>query len=382
VHGEWPTFRHDKSLGGRAEGTGHITKPKIAWKHFVGRMEATLLVQPASGATQLAVSAEERPGQAEDAAWQRRWFPARPEAPIAGRLQVVSVDATTTYADVLPESLGWERIEFASGFNIPTVNGQWQDGPGTCSAWKDGRWQQMWRTENVPMCFAPYPIVGDFDADGRLEVAILPWNDLRIYDAATGKLKERCPFTHGRSYGFFGVYDLNGDGKKEFLVMADFCKHVDVLGYRNGKLAVLWQQDIEPDITNPQKILRVIPRPAADLDGDGAMEIVLNLFNASGDNRWHAVIRDGMTGKIKADLADEIVQGAADLDGDRRDEAHFVLGQTLHCVGADGPGKPGRVLWTLDLPVRVSTPAIADAAGDGSLSILLAGADGNVYCMQ
>jgi hypothetical protein len=34
--------------------------------------------------------------------------------------------ATTTYADVLPADPAEEKIEFESGFNKPTVNGQWQ----------------------------------------------------------------------------------------------------------------------------------------------------------------------------------------------------------------------------------------------------------------
>jgi outer membrane protein assembly factor BamB len=314
--GEWPTFRHDKSLGGRAQGVGHIMQPKIIWKHFVGRMEATVIVQPGSGPDEQLITADERPGPAEDAQWAKRWFPPRLEALIAGRVQPVPLDATTTYADVVPEIPGWERIEFANGFNLPSVNGQWQDGPGTCQAWKDGRWQQVWKTENVSMDFGPYPIVDDFDGDGRPEVAVLPWYKLQIYDARTGKLKDECRFAEGRSYGFLGAYDLDGDGKKELLVMGDFAKHVDVLGYRKGRLSLFWQQKIEPDLLNTKKILRLIPRPAAELDGDGVMEIVLNLFNDTGDNRWHIVIRDGITGKIKADLADEIVRGVADVNGD------------------------------------------------------------------
>jgi outer membrane protein assembly factor BamB len=118
-----------------------------------------------------------------------------------------------------------------------------------------------------------------------------------------------------------------------------------------------------------------------DFDGDGRTDVLWIGFDdgsrcydaASGRLLWKLPLGEGQN-------AGSAVSG--DINGDGRDEAVFVLGQTLHCVGADGPGKPGRVLWTLDLPTRVSTPAIADAAGDGSLSILLAGADGNVYCVE
>ena len=89
-----------------------------------------------------------------------------------------------------------------------------------------------------------------------------------------------------RSYGFFGTYDFDRDGRTEFLVMGDFSKHVDVLGFRDGKLSVLWQRAIELDISNPQKVFRVGPQPVADLDGDGRDEILLSLFNEADDHRW------------------------------------------------------------------------------------------------
>jgi outer membrane protein assembly factor BamB len=109
---------------------------------------------------------------------------------------------------------------------------------------------------------------------------------------------------------------LDKDGKSEFVVEADFSKHVDVLGFREGKLSVLWQCAIEPYISNPQKILRVNPNPMADVDGDGKQEVVVCAYNDSGDNAWHVLIHDGITGAVKADLANEFFEGAVDVDGD------------------------------------------------------------------
>lgn len=171
--------------------------------------------------------------------------------------------------------------------------------------------------------------------DGHLEVAVLPWYALNIYDARTGQLKDTCQFTKGRSYGYFGVYDFDGDGNKEFLVMADFSKHVDVLGYREGKLQLFWKHEIELDISNPKKILRVISKPASDIDGDGMMEVVLNLYNDTGDGQWHLIVRDGMTGRVKADLVNEFAQDALDLDGDGAVELLTVQtqGQSVPAIG-------------------------------------------------
>src|SRR5207249_2840929 len=106
----------------------------------------------------------------------------------------------------------------------------------------------------------------------------------------------------------------------EFLVMSDFSKHIDVLGFREGKLSVFWQRAIELDISNPQKVLRVGPRPIADVDGDGRDEILINLFNDVGDRRWHLSACDALTGRVKCELVDEQLAGVLDLDGDGASE--------------------------------------------------------------
>ena len=55
---------------------------------------------------------------------------------------------------------------------------------------------------------------------------------------------------------------------------------------------------------------------AEDVDGDGRPEIVVSLFNATRDGRWHVQVLEGMTGRIKADLPDRYLSGLRDVDGD------------------------------------------------------------------
>ena len=313
--GEWTGNRGNSTLDGRTALKGDVTHPRIIWKHFVGAIETWLVATPGeAAATVRTPPLDVKPLAAEvyDAAWGRE--PAVGD--LEGRTQPIYATATTTYAHVLPDVPGLQKLEFESGFNIPTVNGQWQPAVGRCFKWEGGKWVKVWQTDPIDMLFQPNPIVGDFDADGSPEVAVLPWKELLIFDARTGKIKDRCKFTEARSYGFFGAYDLDGDGKSEFVVAADFCKHVDVLGYRSGKLTLLWQQEIEPDISNPQKVLRVTPNPVADVDGDGKLEVLTNLHNATGDGRWHVTVHDGMTGRVKADIPDETLVGVADVNGD------------------------------------------------------------------
>ena len=203
---------------------------------------------------------------------------------------------------------------------------------GRCFARREGKWVQVWETQPIDLLFQPLPLIGDFEGDGKPEIAILPFHELLLLDARTGAIKDRCRFTDTRSYGFFGAYDLAHDGQTEFLVQADFSKHVDVLGFRDGKLTLLWQRNVEADISNPQKILRVGPNPVADVDGDGQSEVLTTIFNERGDQRWRITVHEALTGRIKAELPDEYLAAVLALDGGSASQ--------LLTISATGAGVP------------------------------------------
>ncbi len=73
---------------------------------------------------------------------------------------------------------------------------------------------------------------------------------------------------------------------------------------------------------------------------------------------------------------------SADIDSDGRDEALFVIGNTLYCIGSGKDDKKGMKEWQLSLPSDVGPPTIADVDDDGLAEILLAGSDGYVYCVD
>ncbi|MBM3497908.1 MAG: hypothetical protein FJX74_04475 [Armatimonadetes bacterium] len=328
--GEWPCERGNGRLDGRAEVRGEIREPRVRWRQFAGSTDVYVAWEPGREGGALSVD----PGtvEGEGPAAEPRWRLPEPMGEVGGQRQALPTSGDTLYVDALPERPGLERVVFESGFNVPTVNGQWQPVRARCFAWEGGEWRQAWETPPIDMLFISQAVAGDFDSDGNLEIAFLPWYELVILDARTGAIEDRCRFTAGRSYGFLGAYDLEGDGRGEFVVMADFCRHVDVLGYRDGKLALLWQREIEPDISDPQKILRVNPTAAADVDGDGRLEVVVCTYNDGGDGRWHITVHEGLTGEVKADLPDECLQGVRDVNADGAAEL-----LTVAATGAEAP---------------------------------------------
>lgn len=304
--GEWPAFRRNPSLDARSPLAGPPSEPRVLWQHYLGLHEETLVLVPSdSGPIEISVPATEWPAAGEESDLAR-WGLASPRGEVEGKQQAIPLDAFRTYADVLPDSPGLEKFEV------------FREGTAACFRWEAGVWREVWRS--APMDFGnsvtTNPMVGDFDGDGAPELAFLPWWHLVMLDARTGALKHLCKFAEGRSYGYFGAHDLDRDGKSEFVVQGDFAKHVDVLGWREGALSVLWQRNIEPDISNPQAILRVYANVVADTGGDGALEVLMNTFNHEIAHRWAVSVLDGLTGNLKCVIPDAHLNDLVDLDAD------------------------------------------------------------------
>ncbi len=320
TNGAWTQYRGDPALTGRSRVRGAITAPAVLWKRFIGARETLLRVRPDEQSKHSSVPLSARDHAPERAApVATAWGLSGTLHDLDGRGAATPAVAsgTTRIARLLPEEPLPQLVEFESAFGKP----EGAAAVGRLKVRRDGQWLPRWETEPIPLLYSPNPIAGDFDGDGRMEIAVTPWYDLWVLDAATGRVEAKERFMppgaeSGRAYGWVGAADLDADGRQEFIVLGDFENFMAVLGWRDGKLARLWHRLIERGITRKETILRPGAAPVQDVDGDGRPEIVVSLYNARRDGRWHVEVLEGMTGRVQADLPDRLLSGLRDMDGD------------------------------------------------------------------
>ncbi len=310
--GDWPTYRGDGHRTGRSPLPARIVSPEIAWRYGLQEWEARLLLTP--------IHRERSGGIAIDPHTSAPGIEAGEWINLAGDGNTQRVQRTnnTVYAKLLPDVPGYQKFHFQDGMAMKTR----PDGPkrpvahGTLYRYDRGREEVVWTTGPEEQCEMPLCAVADMNCDGQPELVVCTWYRVMVFDARTGEKVDECRWHKGRNYGHFEVRDLNGDGFPECIVLADFMIHMNVLENREGKLSLKWRKEVEFQLFGKRKALRPGPTPLVDLDGDGRLELLVNLFNDSGDERWHVTVYDAFDGTIQTDIPDKFASGIADLNGD------------------------------------------------------------------
>ncbi len=209
--------------------------------------------------------------------------------------------------------------------------------------------------------FGPYFVFADMDNDGRQEIVLAGKPGyMGVIDLNTGGIKFDLQYDvaggdHiGRPYGFLCAEDIDGDGFRDAVMVSCQVEHyISVLKNNGGKsFSLAWSQFVANDLPLGDKELRPNTTSLADVNGDGRKELVAGAFNLDGDNRWHTIVFDPMTGTRLADLPDRYFWGCYDLDGDGRPEIitstekgrHYSMPATLQAVD----GKTARDIVQLD----------------------------------
>lgn len=376
--GVWLQIRGDRALTGKSDLVGNIGCPKLLWSHDLGaQISLVELTLDSSVSSTLKLPTGGQYGNS----WQTS-----NRFEMQGRMVDMDGDGKqetrppdggkVKVGDLLPERPGLEQVTCDSGEFQTGAGGQ---DPLPCYLMQVGGEtpEILWTSQPFKgftnnMSTTGQPIIGDFDADGEMEIAVLPWYDIQVLDLKTGSLEytgnyqpadkgasvcwksEICDPTTGRPYGFFGAYDLGGDARSEFLILGDFEMFVSVLGWKGDELVELWDHQIEAGTTQNSAVHETGVSPVGDIDGDGLPEIVTSIYNETGDGRWHVIGFDGLTGEIKIDIADRHLASLGDIDSDHVFE--LFLTETRGAVIPDfGPieivsatGTDVSVIWRRD----------------------------------
>lgn len=313
---DWPRYGHDQALTGRSSIRGKIDEPQVAWTYSLAGRELLIGLIPDTGEHRLRLSADAKvePGPHTIA-------PAGPlqlDVDGSGVLRPIQETHHERWAKILPDVAGQQRVAW---------NHTWTD-QKVCRlqlfAYDKGHDQprRVWETDPPEaVIFNPLNVVFDIDGDGVQEVCVAAHYRVMIFEGTTGRKETELRYHSCRPYGWFGLADVDVDGQMELVTIGDFQSHIDVLEFDPGKpeaerLNVKWRRDIERNIDERRKWPQIGPYPMADVTDDRGPEIVLNLFNDTGDGQWHAVVLDAATGDSVCDLPRRFVRGVADANGD------------------------------------------------------------------
>ncbi len=329
---EWPRYGRDGALTGRTLLKGDLENPRPAWSISLAGEELDLELRPEPGRRALRI-----PGDLETVKPRALQLPgpALRDLDGSGILRPAAETYHERWAEILPGQKGLQRIAWDNTWTTAKI----------CHlelfAYDQGwdRPRRVWQSPAEDVVFSPLNVVYDIDGDGVQEICVALHYRVMIFEGTTGRKETELRFHSSRSYGWFGLADVDADEQMELVILSDFQSHLDVLEFDPARpeaerLSVKWRRDIEQNIEDRGRWPQVGPRPLADVTGDGKPEIILNLFNDSGDGEWHVAIIEAATGKTLFHLPGRYTQGNADLDGDGISE--------IFCVATDGIFVPAR----------------------------------------
>jgi outer membrane protein assembly factor BamB len=179
---------------------------------------------------------------------------------------------------------------------------------------------QRWRYDFSEYTCFPSLLQTDLDGDGKKELVVETHSRAWFLDAETGALKQFVKWdvspANVRSYGLVDFVDLNSDGREDFLCIANFAQHHEVLLNKDGKMELAWAHGWPESVTTRHVSTSWPEPPYGDIDGDGRMEIVVSMFNSESDDAWLIRVYDAVTGTLKYRQPGMVAAGLDDCDGD------------------------------------------------------------------
>jgi subtilisin family serine protease len=224
--------------------------------------------------------------------------------------------------------------------------------------------------------FEAIPVLEDLDGDGRLEILAVGGgfevNSLFAWKGDGTRFSRAFPI-HFEAQNrpldlFFGsrvvVADLDGDGRKEILVVAGPTA-------TSAKVLRFGLDGTPQPFDHPALPALVTGLAVADLDGDGALEVVVSADGDEDDEAVLHVLRPDGSEKpgwpVRGDLR---WLALGDLDGDGAVE--IVVSGTRRLSVFSHDGTPFSPAWPKeDIAGSVQWPVLADVDSDGRVDIVV-----------
>ena len=321
----WPEWRHDEYRSGCSHLAGAITKPVEHWRYFLGATSTAHVDDLSETPAQDVYDLDGKGGSYR--------------VQVGGNVLSI-VDAVTGIAVWRHELKACKE-----GYHAPIVADFDRSRPGLevivwpvegnyfgdfhdlayCFSLDKGvrEGHVVWKVEPpVGKVHTAAFMVAEARAGGELDLLVMAWNGVTVWNGATGQVERRVVWPDVRHYGLGTCVRTAPKGPMWAVNIADYVPHIHVAelgdGLDKGKL--VWERHYARTNELSTLMLRVRPNSVVDLDGDGVPEIVFNLYNEKKDFKWHLVVLDIRTGKTVLDVSDCFVWGIEDLDGDGRSE--------------------------------------------------------------
>ncbi len=256
----------------------------------------------------------------------------RPTMPYAAAVLVdLETGALRWRYDVEPMSYGWylyagNYLPGRSDQQIFVVMMGYPPDPknGYCTLFafdEAGAPQAQWRYDfHEYTCFPTFHQT-DLDGDAVEELVIQTHSRAWFLDAVTGAMKHFAKWdtspANVRSYGYTRFVDLNSDGREDFLCIANFSQHHEVLLNNNGVMEEAWHQGWAESVTTGKVVTTWPEPPYADVDGDGDLEIILSMYNSEDENAWLTRVYDAVDGTLQYRFPGVIATRTGDVENDQ-----------------------------------------------------------------
>lgn len=165
--------------------------------------------------------------------------------------------------------------------------------------------------------------VVDLDGDGHLEVIAEGTQTFYVYSGVDGHLLSASDSVGTIPYGgaMLEVANVDADPQPELVAYTDNSyapptnsRRVFLMDWDAvlGKLVLRWERSV-PDVLRDRHVFG--PGGLTDLGHDGTLEIVTSFYSAASTS-WTTYVLDAATGTERASVAGGPFRGLADLDGD------------------------------------------------------------------